>query len=416
MELEVFPTTYSKHQCKIWKKNKTKRLTRKLVKLSAKRRVEDGGAAAVVMVGMMSGGRDEEEEEKERERLKEEFEIRAEKNKLWRESRERERLGIPDKSKKKVDKNLRNEKIGCELVCQNCSDELMSEIWQCGSGHPVCGNCFDKETYEEMKRQSLNERYSSSQASQSSKSSIASRSNQFSARSVSDDGSDTALSANLSFLEISSYIRPKKKELDFFENTLNIRKDAILAYNDYNAELEESVDVEESLTFSDTRNVLDNENEFYNRFLKEECPPPYAASVDCVYLKPVTFSEMMENEERKTKEAVESNWKLDFEKKKRKLDFFANTLDIRKDAIGTYADYSKLLEENQCREELSNSSDEDDNDSSTECEDDTDSETSEDTLIVDCPVCNQPIMERNLQAEKISKLFYSMMEFRNKME
>ena len=37
MELEVFETTYSKHQQKIWKKNKTKRLVRRIVKHTAKK-------------------------------------------------------------------------------------------------------------------------------------------------------------------------------------------------------------------------------------------------------------------------------------------------------------------------------------------------------------------------------------------
>ena len=37
MELEVFETTYSKHQQKIWKKNKTKRLVRRIAKHTAKK-------------------------------------------------------------------------------------------------------------------------------------------------------------------------------------------------------------------------------------------------------------------------------------------------------------------------------------------------------------------------------------------
>ena len=67
---------------------------------------------------VMMSGKDEEEEELEKERLKEECEERAIRNKLWREKRERERLGIPEK--KKVDKNLRNEKFGSEMRCKNC--------------------------------------------------------------------------------------------------------------------------------------------------------------------------------------------------------------------------------------------------------------------------------------------------------
>ena len=91
-------------------------------------------------------------------------------------------------------------------------------------------------------------------------------------------------------------------------------------------------------------------------------------------LKPLTLAEMMEEEERKANEAAGSNWRLSMEKNKRELDFFPNTLNIRKNGIETYKDYSKLVEENEKgqEEELSNTSDDDDNDSSTEDEDDTD--------------------------------------------
>ena len=215
---------------------------------------------------------------------------------------------------------------------------------------------------------------------------------------------------------MGSYIQPKIDKIDFFENTLNIRKDAIQAYSDYNAEFNEEEDGQESIIFGDKLDNVDKETVFYNKFLRDECPPPYAASVCGDNLKPLTLAEIMEEEELKANEAAGSNWRLSAEKNKRELDFFANTLNIRKDAIETYKDYSKLLEENQKDQEgLSNTSDEDDNDSSPECEDDTDTETSEDAAIVDCPVCDLPIVDRNLQTEKISKLFFSMMEFRNKM-
>ena len=128
---------------------------------------------------------------------------------------------------------------------------------------------------------------------------------------------------------------------------------------------------------------------------------------------------MMAEENRQGDKIVKSNWKLSMEKNKKELDFFANTLEIRKNAIETYKDYSKLIEENAIDEDKSCDDTEvdDTSDDGTEYQDtDTDNETSEDAGIVDCPVCKESIVERNLQAEKISKLFFSMMEFRNKME
>jgi len=409
METEWFANTYNKHAIKIWKKNKGKRLVRKLDKLQYKKH-DNSAATAYVVIG---GGGDEDKERKEKEQSKEESETRAEKNKLWRDRREREKFGIPDESKIRVNKDLRNEKLRAELVCQNCSGELLSEIWQCQAGHTICEHCFDKETFEERKNHSLIERYSASNSS------ISSQNNMFSTRSR-NAKTDLLLSENSSILEICSYVRPKLEKLDFFENTLNIRKDAIQAYSDYNADLEGSEDGIESLKFGAKKDVVENDKEFYNKYLAEECLPPYAASVECENLKPVTLSEIMEEEERQAREHKESNWRLSFDKNKREIDFFANTLEIRKNAIETYTDYSKLLgdtmfEQKQERSFDDSDNNEDDNDSSTECETDTDTDTSEDSTTADCPVCNEPIIERNIQAEKISKLFYSMMEFRNKM-
>jgi len=404
---EWFPNTYNKHQEKIWKKNKGKRLVRKIAKATAKRH---GGAAGMVMMS----GKDDEEEELEKERLKEECEERAIKNKLWREKRERERLGIPEK--KKVDKNLRNEKFGSEMKCKKCREDLTTEIWQCKNGHPVCENCFDKDTFQEIINQRLIEKFSTKKSSISSQRDLPSRT------SILDMKSETTLSEKLNCLEIGSYIRPKVDSIDFFSNTLNIRKDAIQAYSDYNAYLIENDEDSESLSFGSRADKLDNEDNetvFYNRFLKEECPPPYVASVNGGYLNPVTLDEMIKEDEKKDKAAIESNWKLSMEKKKKELDFFANTLEIRKNAIETYKDYSKLLEENaeeSNKDDLSDDTEVDESDDDTEYDDDTSTATSEDGQIVNCPVCKEPIVERNLHAEKISKLFFSMMEFRNKME
>ena len=66
-----------------------------------------------------------------------------------------------------------------------------------------------------------------------------------------------------------------------------------------------------------TKDVVENEKGFYNKFLAEESTPPYAASVNCQNLQPVTLSEIMEEEERKAREDKESNWRLYFEKNKR---------------------------------------------------------------------------------------------------
>ena len=153
----------------------------------------------------------------------------------------------------KINTNLR--------FCSTFSDDLMTEIWQCENGHLVCENCFDKETFEERKNLSLQEKYSSL------KSSVTTQSDLFSRRSVFDTRSATTLSEKMSCLEMGSYIRPKIDKIDFFENTLNIRKDDIKAYSDYNAEFNEEEDGQESIIFGDKLENVDEETVFYNKFL-----------------------------------------------------------------------------------------------------------------------------------------------------
>ena len=286
------------------------------------------------------------------------------------------------------------------------SEELLQEIWECFNGHPVCGKCFDKDMFEERNLIDA-EKFSSIYSLLSIDKDLACESFKMSLESKQSE--------KLSCLEAGSYIRPTFDKLDFFENTLNIRKDAIQAYSDYNADLnngEEGEDIT-SLNFNKSSEDCDNETVFYNRFLEEECPPPYEASDDEALLKPVTLADMMKKEEAKAKDSTESNWKLAFEQKKREIDFFANTLDIRKNAIESYNDYSKLLEEEDSDdiENESDCSEVSEEDSSTVCEEESD----EDRGLLECPECGSAIIKRNHQAEKISKLFFRMMEFRKKM-
>ena len=91
--------------------------------------------------------------------------------------------------------------------------------------------------------------------------------------------------------------RPPIDSIDFFENTLNIRKDAIRPYDNYNPQEEEEAF---SVTLGDFKEggakEQEQEAEFHNRFLVEECPPPYQpASGPDPSLQPVTLAMMMED-------------------------------------------------------------------------------------------------------------------------
>ena len=85
---------------------------------------------------------------------------------------------------------------------------------------------------------------------------------------------------------------------------------------------------------------------------------------------------------------------------KRELDFFSNTLNIRKDAIAHYKDYKK--------EAFSKGSITDDEES-----DDSDSEEENDEHRM---VSASQHLTRNLHVERIVKLFNEMMVYRNIIE
>ena len=105
-----------------------------------------------------------------------------------------------------------------------------------------------------------------------------------------------------------------------------------------------------------------------------------------------------------------TSWKQKAELNKRKIDFFENTLDVRKNANESYSDYKKVPFES-----FSQSEDEENDDS----EDDTDTlyDSSDEDESVDkvsiCPECGDRNIRRNVKLERISELFNKMMEYRN---
>ena len=98
---------------------------------------------------------------------------------------------------------------------------------------------------------------------------------------------------------------------------------------------------------------------------------------------------------------------------KREVDFFADTLDIRKDAIASYQDYKKeefsrgsLIEE----EGVTETDDESESD-----DEDLDEDEDDDTISLVSANESQS-MTRNLHVERIVKLFNEMMVYRSVIE
>merc|ERR550539_487898 len=74
--------------------------------------------------------------------------------------------------------------------------------------------------------------------------------------------------------DVGSYVRPSINKIDFFENTLNIRKDAITPYEDYNAlEDDDKTNDLSSNSAGSSSNVSEEGDRLYNKYLEEECPP-----------------------------------------------------------------------------------------------------------------------------------------------
>ena len=88
---------------------------------------------------------------------------------------------------------------------------------------------------------------------------------------------------------------------------------------------------------------------------------------------------------------------------KRELDFFSNTLNIRKDAIAHYQDYKK---EAFSKGSITDEEESDDSDSEEE-----DVENDEHRM-----VSASQQLTRNLHVERIVKLFNEMMVYRNIIE
>ena len=149
------------------------------------------------------------------------------------------------------------------------------------------------------------------------------------------------------------------------------------------------------------------ETEFYNKYLHETCPPPIqSSSSPDSSLRPVTLGLVQEEQEDT---GAQESWRLQFEMNKREVDFFADTLDIRKDAIASYQDYKK--------EEFSRGSlIEEEGVTETDDESESDDEDLDDDTISLVSANESQSMTRNLHVERIVKLFNEMMVYRSVIE
>ena len=129
------------------------------------------------------------------------------------------------------------------------------------------------------------------------------------------------------------------------------------------------------------------------------------------FLKPATLEVTL----KKVNEAEEdlTSWKEKVERNKREINFFENTLDVKKNAIESYSDYKKVpFESCGQSEDEENDDSEEDTDTLYDSSDEDDESVGQ---VSRCPECGDRNLRRNTKLERIAELFNKMMEHRNLM-
>ena len=196
-------------------------------------------------------------------------------------------------------------------------------------------------------------------------------------------------------------------EIDFFLDTLEVRKDAIDFYKDYNNAFKSifyNPDIE-GLSLDDDYGRKNKGGEEDNSY-KDEKTERVRAYIQRLKDQGSLASlrealvDVIETED----EEIDPSWaKFRLEE----IDFFLNTLNIRKDAISYYGDYHNEFKSifQQFGEEDSEESKTEEGSGNTSPTDFTEEEKTS-KKISRCRVCNQFILYRNRAVENLAELFY----------
>ena len=311
--------------------------------------------------------------------------------------------------------------------------ELVNEAWECLEGHATCGDCFDKENIgRDTSDQSMDEdedvleggdvitalkkiSRKNSKFSSRSRSSLDTLKRSSSNTSVGTVGSiDTIISLRESLADIAegdeevetkSFQRYLINEIDFFLDTLEVRGDAITFYNDYNnanksifynPDLEGiSLDGDNNQNMGTGNNAyVDEKTERVRKYIERLNDQGGLASLR------ETIVDVMETNDAD----MDPSWaKFRLEE----VDFFLNTLNIRKDAIGYYKDYHngfKSIFDYVPDEDNSNDRDEKSEGGMDNSSDESESDVER---ITRCKICNNYILRRNILVEKLARIFFN---------
>ena len=310
--------------------------------------------------------------------------------------------------------------------------ELVDEAWECLEGHATCGDCFDREnigrdTFCQSKQDDEDELEGGDVITAlkniSRKKSKFSTQNRGSQDTLRRSGSNTSVGTVASIetiislresladiaegdeeAEIKSFQRYLINEIDFFLDTLEVRKDAITFYNDYNnanksifynPDLEGiSLDGDSNQNMGMGNNAyVDEKTERVRKYIERLNDQGGLASLR------ETIMDVMETNDAD----MDPSWaKFRLEE----VDFFLNTLNIRKDAIGYYKDYHngyKSIFDFVQDEDSSNRDDQ----SEADMDHSSDESESDNEQITRCSICNNFILRRNILVEKLARIFFN---------
>ena len=310
--------------------------------------------------------------------------------------------------------------------------ELVNEAWECLEGHATCGDCFDKENIgrdtliqnnedeDELEEGDVitalkNLSRKNSKFSARSRSSLDTLKRTISATSVGTVSSiETIISLRESLADIAegdeeaetkSFQKYLINEIDFFLDTLEVRKDAIDFYFDYNnanKSIFYNPDLEGISLDGDTSHdiglgnnaYVDEKTERVRKYIERLNDQGSLASLR------ETIVDVMDTNDAD----MDPSWaKFRLEE----VDFFLNTLNIRKDAIGYYKDYHNgfksifdyVQEDNvDCNGEAISDR------SMAESSDESESDAGR---ITKCRICNKYIIRRNILVEKLARIFFN---------
>ena len=311
-------------------------------------------------------------------------------------------------------------------------NELETDVWECSEGHVTCGDCFDKENIgvdihetDDINAEENEEsdvitslksisRKSAKKRNSTSLDSLKRSSSNTSVATISSIDTIISLRESLASIaegdedaEIKSFQKYLVNEIDFFLNTLEVRGDAIDFYKDYN-------NANKSIFYNpdlegislDGDNIDDGKVNQSNAYVdeKSERVKIYIERLkdqgSLLSLKETLIGVMETIDNDNSVDPAWAKFRLE------EIDFFLNTLNIRKDAIGYYGDYHngnmsifdhlRQLEDNE-------DSEEDD----IEEEDDDGSSSDNEEKITRCAVCNNFIIRRNGLVEKLAKIFFT---------